>query len=324
MIRKKIYLSILSLMLATLLFVTVSYAWASLSLINNVTGLNLSATVGDELQLSTDGIHFHTSLPSEELESLFKDVRLSDITTVDGINFTNNPYKGEVKPIVNKDYISFELWIRSSRPEKHVYLYNNVNDLVTYDQTNVIGTFVVSKGTLWVAKHTFFNGPTVNDVVQMGTLARYHASHAVRISIIELNDDKNPLDLRSEEELSRLIYDPSEDATRGYGKLFGSYSYYFQMAGYYMPVPSETPNTTYRLTKMDPTNPYLAANNDSLIATLQETEEVDEKGRTYYVSKIQVNIWLEGWDPDAFDAIADDRLKIQLQFKSAQKAENKD
>ncbi len=324
MMSRKIYLSLLSLVMATLLFVTVSYAWASLSLINNVTGLNLSATVGDELQLSVDGVNYFTKLPASEIENIFNEVRLKDITTVNGIDFSTNPYKGASEPIANKDYISFELWIRSSRPEKHVFLYNNINDQVSYEKTDQLGTFAVSKGTLWVAKHSFFNGPTTNDLVKMGTLGKYHASEAIRISIIELNNDMNPMDDREESALSRFIYDPSENKERGFGKLFGSYSYYFQMAGYYMPVPTEFPKTSYRLSEMDPRNPYQAADNESLIATLQETEEVDDKGRPYYVSKIRINIWLEGWDPDAFDAITGDRIKIQLQFKSAHKAPKMD
>ena len=70
------------------------------------------------------------------------------------------------------------------------------------------------------------------------------------------------------------------------------------------------------MTEIDPNNPYQALDNDSLITVLQETDEVNEKGRSIYRGKIRINIWIEGWDADAFDSVENDRLKIQLQFKA--------
>jgi hypothetical protein len=71
------------------------------------------------------------------------------------------------------------------------------------------------------------------------------------------------------------------------------------------------------LTEFDPTNPYIALDDDSQVATMVATEYVNEDGKPIYRAKVRINIWIEGWDADAFDSVENDRVLIQLQFKVA-------
>jgi hypothetical protein len=318
---KKFYISTLSFILILITLGTVTIVWAQFALINNVTGLDLSASTGDELELSLDGINYNNKLPDDLVRELFREVNLYDVTTMDGINFQTGGLRGVDEAVPNEHYLSFDLWFRTSRPERYIYLFNNLTNTASFD-TNELGTYVLSRGVPWIAKYTFLNGPEPTDIVQQGTLGVYYAKNSVRMSFIEQIDEHNENDQRSEEELIRFIFDPSEDPTRGFGKIYGAFSYYFQHTLSYVSLPKEFPVTSYRLSRMDPNNPYQALDNESLIASLQITNEVDQRGRTYYSGKVRINIWIEGWDADAFDAITDDIMRIQLQFKAANKAEN--
>jgi hypothetical protein len=299
----------------------IAYAWVSLATINNIDGIGLTASAGDDLQISVDGEIFYNSLPTSEIRDIFENISLYDATTLNNVYFQTGGLRGDDEAIRNFHYVSFDLWFRTTRPERAIYLYNNVNDLVDYYNYEVLGTFVVSRGVYWMSNETFFNGPLTEDTVNIGSINQYYASDALRIGIKELIDDRNSLDQRSEEDLQNLIYDPSENYARGYGVSFGMLSYFNKRSGMYLFPPTTFPNTTYRLSVMDPQNPYQALDNESQIATLQETEFISEEERTYYQAKVRINIWVEGWDADAFDAIGDDQIRIQLQFKLANPAD---
>jgi len=311
---------LLIFLIATLMVITlgvIAFAWVSLSTINNIDGMGLTASAGDDLQISVDGINFYNQLPTSEIKEIFENVNLHDATTIDNINFYTGGLRGTNPAIPNLHYLTFDLWFRTTRPERAIYLYNNVNHRVTYTNYDVKGTFVVSRGVYWMSNETFFNGPLPSDIVNQGQINRYYASDSIRIGVRELVDDMNPLDSRNDNNLKNIIYDPSENEARGYGVAFGALSYFNRRAPMYLFPPATKPYTTYRLSKMDPNNPYQALDNESQIATLQTTELVDERERIIYQGKVRINIWVEGWDADSFDIIGDDPVKIQLQFKVA-------
>lgn len=311
-----LYISILSFMLLALIFGTVSFAWISLATINSIDGISLGASTGNELEISLDGVNYTSQMTAASLEALFGEIKLIDVTSVDGKTFQTGGLRPTGPAIPNEQYLSFDLWFRTTRPEHNVFLISNVNDQVTYD-TTMTGTYVVSRGVSWAAKYTFQNGPLPTDIVEKGERDTYYASDAIRISINELTDDTNALDERTQDELRSFLYDPSENPERGYGLAYGMYSYFVEKTKYYIWLPTVMQDASYHLTAFDPLNPYIALNDDSQVATLLMTDDVNEEGKPYYRGKVQINIWIEGWDADAFDAVEDDRVKIQLQFKIA-------
>ncbi len=308
---RKIYISVLSFSMFTLIFGTVTYAWITIATVNNIEGLSLSASTGQELQISTDGFNFSTTLNQVEMEEIFKNQSLTDVTTINGIEFYNGglQQKGLAKP--NRDYVSFELFFRTTQKEKYVYLINNVSDIMSYDGS-MEGTYVVSRGIEWKAQTDFLYD--IDDVIKKGETRTFYAKDSVRIGFQEVID--RPYDQRSESDLKTLIFDPSKNEHRGFGKPFGAYSYFVKYTGMMIEIPYEMPNTVYDLTKPLEDNPYQANHNESLITEMQPTGYYDEHGKMIYQSKVVVNIWIEGWDADAFDAILKDYIKIQLQFKS--------
>lgn len=318
---KKVLISMLTFIGIVLIFGSATFAWISLATINNIEGLSLTASSGDELQMSFDGVNFQTNLPIDELIINPEGVMLYDVTSTDGINFFTGGLRDGGPATRNEHYLSFDVWFKTSRLEHDVYLYNDISKEMTFDSPNRVGTYFVSKGVTWRSPHQFFNGPNISDVVLPGDVGTYYSHNALRISIVELVDEMNQLDGRSQDDLHVFMYDPSGNPERGYAATFGQFSYFFQRTLIYVDLPTSIPPVSYRLSEMDPFNPYQALDNESLIASLQPTGMIDEaNNREFYQGKVRVNIWIEGWDADAFDALDKDRIKIQLQFKLAQRA----
>lgn len=313
---KRIHISIFTLAIIFVLFGTGTYAWMSLATINSIDGISLGASTGNEMQISLDGVNFTNELQAADLLELFEDIRLTDVTSTDGITFYTGGLREIGEAITNQDYLSFDLWLQTTRSEKNVFLIDNISEYIEFDSL-VNGTFVVSQGSPWVAEHTFQNGPLETDLVERGEQNIYYASEAIRIAVIEVNDDLNPLDLRAQSELHHLLFDPSENPERGFGHYYGAHSYFVANTRFYIMLPTVMQNTSYRLSEFDPNNPYLALDDESQVATMIATQDVDEEGKTIYRSKVRINIWVEGWDADAFLSIAGDRVRIQLQFKIA-------
>jgi hypothetical protein len=312
---KKIYISFLTLIVFTVIFGTVTYAWITIATVNNIEGMYLTASTGDELQISTDGYHFSTTLGEEELLDIFEDQSLKDVTTLDGINF----YRGGLNPIgeatANKDFLSFELWFRTTTKERYVYLVNDVSNQMSYDIT-MQGTYFISRGVEWTANVDFLYD--YDDIVKTGETRTYYAKDSLRIGFQEVID--GPYDQRNESDLNTMIYDPSNNQNRGYGESIGAYNYFLTTQITQISLPEEKPQTIYELTQIAEDNPYQALDNQSLITELQPTGFFDEDGNEIYQSKVIVNIWIEGWDADAFNAVLKDYIKIQLQFKNLKKA----
>ncbi len=313
---KRFYLSLIALAFVLLLFGTVTYAWISMASVNSLDGMSITTATGNELLISLDGVNYSRELNSDSLDQLIEDVKLTDVTSLDGIHFSRGGYHTDETVVANEHYVSFEIWLQTDRNEHEIYLIENVSSLITFDTTSS-GTYVVSQGVTWKPSFNFINGPSVTDIVEKNQVDTYYGSEAIRISFQEIIDDENLLDTRTFEDLRTLIYDPSENPERGYGVSFGAYSYFLMCTQVPLATPTEIQDAKYHLSTFDPDNPYRALDDESLIATLQPSDAVSNNGKTLYRGKVIVNIWIEGWDADAFNSILSDRIKIQLKFKAA-------
>lgn len=310
---RKLILSVTTLLIITMTFTTVAYAWITIATVNHIEGLHLSASTADELKISIDGFNFSQTLDTQVLEDLMINQNLTDVTTLDGINFQTGGLRDQGIAYPNIDYLSFEIWFRTSKTQRNVYLVDNVTPNANYD-TSMVGTYVVSKGVSWISNIDFQNGIENTDMVYTGEKHTYYAKDAIRIGFEELLD--KPYDQRDEKELANFIFDPSNDPNMGYGKAYGAYDYFKKTSSKNLLLPINSPDTIYQLSQALEDNPYMANNNQSLITSLQPTGLYDSEGKQMYQSKVRINIWVEGWDANAFDAVLKDYIKIQLQFKS--------
>lgn len=321
----KLMLSIFSLVFFFSIFGTVTYAWFSLHKLNQLSNLRVDLITGDEFQISIDGINFYKELKTEEIERYIgRRARLTDVTSLDGKVFQFGILKEDQGiPQANQDYLSFPLYFRTTLKQHYVYLVDNVSGLVQYDMVRD-GTYVVSKGVLWNVDTSFQNGPDPkNDVVSAGQRMTMYASEAIRIGFVEEKVEWNTLDIRNSNELSHKIFDLTGNQERGYGLPYGGISYYNTKHRIQLSPPEEKPKTIYQLSEFDDDyNPYIPLSRNSEILEMVKTNQFDEKGNPYYVGKVTVNIWLEGWDADCFNAIYTDSLRIKLKFRSGNPLSN--
>jgi hypothetical protein len=313
-IIRKLLLSVLSFALIVSLFGTVTFAWFSIAKTNAIHNITVNISSGDEFQISLDGVNFFKEISSEMImESIGDQVELVDVTSDDGINFYRGGPNGTAQVQKNTDYISIVLWFRTIRPQRTVYLVDNVSDITSFEKSGE-GTYAVSKGINWTSDATFRNGENENDMVYAGDRHAFYAADALRIGFAEEKVTNNPHDTRSENELKRTIFDLSGNQARGYGMTFGAFDYYNVKRADDLIPPTKVPDTVYDLTEFYQYNPYDPLDDNSDILQMIQTGNQDVNGFEYYLGQTVMNIWLEGWDSDCFDAIFTDSVKIRLKF----------
>lgn len=300
-IWRQIMISILGLTLILFILISVTYAWVTMSQINNVDGISLTATSGNELEISLDGIHYYQEL---NLFDQGEVLQLKDVTSTDGIHFARGPLHLDNQAMIHQDYVQFDLYFRTTRKESGLYVINKPSESDIEQRINR-GTYVTSDGIPFVPRVNYTEDN--NGLILAQSIQTYYAKDAARLSFSELNHHN--------EVISTVIYDPSENESRGFGKPFGAYSYFINQTYYPLDLPSDIPKTIYRLSSMEENNPYQAKDNNSLVAYMRESPNISEN--QYYITKVRVHLWIEGWDADAIDGILHDRIQVQLEFKLA-------
>lgn len=316
---KKLYITALSMILLTMTFTTATFAWVSMAETNKVDGLQIAMRDGSNLEFSLDGTNWSNEITTAQINQIWNNSKLLDLTSTDGIQFVGNrlPLLGSeltFEGIPNQNYIALELFVRTTTRYNNVYLVDNISSSITYDSAPNRGTYVTSRGVTFRSPLTFLYGP--DDTVFENETRTYFAKDAIRISLIEMKTD-NPLDTRDESELARFIYDPTENPVRGYGKAYGSIDYLSKAKLINIPLPTTTQPVIERLSAFDPFFDYQPLDTLSKVATLIETDQLDDRDRPYYLGRFTLNIWIEGWDADTFDAIYADTLLFRFEFQGA-------
>ncbi len=302
---KKIYASLIALIMIGFTLTTSVYAWFSVSRTGMIEGLEMGVGLDDDLMLSLDGATYHKELTNDMIiPYIGENPNLSSITSSNGYEFYKGPISS-AKAQVKSDYISFTIYFKvvSDNPNvdahhKYVYLANKRSP--TYQDSNVKGTYITSQGKNWISPITFDNG---SKIVNSGESGMYYSKDAIRISAV---DSSNQL---------RFIYDPSNNPERGFGRTFGAYDYYQKRLGISLDIPDDLPDVTNVLTQFSLLQDDIALEKVSLVEDLILVS--NQAGVYEYRGFATINIWLEGWDADCFDSILADSLKIKLSFKSA-------
>ena len=198
-----------------------TFAWISLSTQNTLDGMEMTVTMESGMEISLDGENFYPQISEQMLRrEIGNIIKLDSITSIDGISFQKNYAGNAVFAVGNKDYITFDLWFRTSIPTtKYLYLVENVNSTLNYDlvqEKSFDGTYVVSKGVEWVNQSDFDNG---DGIILAGTRKTYYAAEAMRMSFVEKRVEASLLGQDDERtDLITKIYDPSENEARSFGK----------------------------------------------------------------------------------------------------------
>ncbi|MCR5564783.1 MAG: hypothetical protein K6F59_03170 [Gammaproteobacteria bacterium] len=322
-VTRKLLVSILAVILTLITLGATTFAWFTLTNVNSVGNIELNVTTGEGLLISLDGVTYTAKLKAEDIQTVIGNgLKFRPVSSVDGKNFSemvsvsgDTVHNAQLEDSrINKDYVCFPIWFRGTNvPEPTIgqagpaiYLTNLVQDgTAPTDATYINSTGVSFKTSV---SYTDEEG----NVVPVNNVATKYAKDATRLAFV-LPDTSNDK-IRS---TNGKIFDLSATgATQGYGLANGQASYYSAQnptSPITSSILSNLPTQTVQRTLTSSFNENtIASNNDSNILELT-------KSGSYYVGKVFVVLWIEGWDANCYEAIAKDRITCQLHFKLAGK-----
>lgn len=295
---RKIKISLVVFLFAMLSTFTTVYAWLTLANVNRVQDISLNAIVGNDLLISLDGINYYDVIPKELILKELKDLQFDDVTSVDGINFSSH-FKVDKTPTPNQEYISLDIYFQTTSRYKELHLSDNLIN-ADYYRPPKEGTYITSLGREFRSQVSYSYSPS--ETVNEGEVKKHFAKDAMRVSFYNYDDD------------TTKIFDLSGDEERGFGKPYGAIDYFLKRNQTILN-PPEPPKTIYELSTFSEDMP-IALTNSSYLITLKDRGNKDINNKTLYEGRIKMNIWLEAWDADAFDAILKDELKMQFMFRA--------
>jgi hypothetical protein len=344
----KFILSIITLILVVFTLGTSTFAWFSLSDTNEVSDINITVGGGEELLVSLNGTDFYSVLPANVFMNYIKgkngdrDLSLRPVTSTDGrtVKNLNGDVLKTVEDGVNVYFIKLNIYFRAndindSKAEKNglgVYL-NDFNYDVTFKDTNLAGgTYIVSKGIRARAEVDFTDYDVATgepvDINSSDVVTKY-ASDAVRVAFFD-----NQYTFYGSQDLATSYYDLSyrnrtELYNYGYGygysssieDLKGAASFYYEktrnmLTPETLKVPVRHPSNGF--TTFGEADKALYPNSPEGFICYLTPYDIGK-----YEGYMTMLIWLEGYDPDCYNVIANDEIVISLSFRLGYK-ENKD
>ncbi|MFP4177888.1 MAG: hypothetical protein ACLFTZ_03905 [Acholeplasmataceae bacterium] len=308
-ITKKLLLSVLTVVLTVGALGTTTFAWFTLTNVASVEQFEVDvvADEGIEMRLGNDDNEdtWVTVLTTEMIQEYITDVygtlQLSGVTTDDGINF--NSLGADELVGTGSGYLEIEIDFRS-----------NSADTISWTDVSLD-----SDGVPFVpnADFTLTNDEDVS--ASDTSLGNFKAANATRIAIEE----------QSGTDLDPVIYELSGETIGTPVSGRTNNTYVGEQAGvdftddttnedfmngaisYYEAITNDVPFGSDEVSLPDTT--------DDIAGSPQNVLEMDEDhlGLTThtYTGGIVIRVWLEGYDPDMYNAILDDTIQIDFEFE---------
>jgi hypothetical protein len=302
-LTNKLFISILTVAFAVIALGTTSFAWFTLGNTATISPFNATVTSGEGIEISLDGVNYRSTISSDEIVNglLLTDFRFQDVTTADGSAFYYMDASGALVASTNAyddGYIQFTLYFRSldmENPAPSIYWTN---------------TSVDSDGIPWVSDADFTDGKGASHVDTDPMTVK--AANATRIGVFgttnviyELPASLTASTVIGNSDLGVQTAAVFTSATNG------SVNYYFAKnqnlpAGSgSVTVPATVHNIEVGADQLDTT----------ALLTLADTGATTGD---QFDGTVTIRIWIEGWDPDCFNAILRDELTIGLTFSTLQ------
>ncbi|MGI6676429.1 MAG: InlB B-repeat-containing protein [Bacilli bacterium] len=343
-LARKTLLSIFAVAITIIAIGAITFAWFTMTTIADVDSFDTDIRAESGIEISLDCQSFASYIRKDVIVNQIKNnllieegpIVLNPVTTANGFsNFrTISQYNGTpILEEVGEDgakWIWFNLYFRT--PEKSTYVY-------LLDDTELS-----SDGRPWKADVTF--NDTATHVVHTGETKMIYAANALRMSFLTCDMDLSKIDAGEEpignEPKSVVIYelDPTYGTPPRQNEMnnrldqmikqgYGLIEYFRIKNGGSIDDPDSGINLAdYFDNGVLPQN---VLNNENLVsaAKLNETRSVIEGEKAailsfdeenyhedtgYYYGAVKVQMWIEGWDPDSYNAIHMADLQIKLSF----------
>lgn len=352
-LTRKLLLSVLTVAFAFITLGATTFAWFTLSTKAEVQLFETEVTAGAGIEISADGLSYGNSLTAEQIYDAISRSGtsriLDDLTTSDGINFrtitSNSNFDGEP----DGGWVEFDLYFRSPEANVEVYMldttyitsdgvlwtsdaafnWRNNEQLLVNQTKRVYGPnalrlssteyTVTSNGT----ELSFTKGETGALIYELnpsgtsadgkanlgnqrldttivstyGSVAYYNAKNPTSKITDEIifGDEDNPDDKGQNGRLpQRVLSNVVQTIVLNEG---------------------EEDQEEVQVSNLVNSS-YLNTNYMTMIPTYANTKvaTLSAKLGLYYYGRITIRAWLEGWDPDMYNAIMSDTIKIYMNF----------
>ncbi|MFA6843410.1 MAG: hypothetical protein WCR33_03315, partial [Bacilli bacterium] len=299
-ISRKIFISMIAVIFAVIALGASTFAWFNLTTTNTINDVSMSVRTEYGLEVSFDNVNWKSSLKDTDFDFWTDGQKLDSVTSTDGKTFTD---KSEIDVTGGSTYVHFALYFRAEYitdnmlTNGHVGVYL-VDKISGADVTDAVtdGTGITSTGVSWSPDVPFEYSDGVNYDLSTPE-ATYYAASAARLSTESFGWDAVAHDGSSSVGVPS-VFDLSDatSVSRGYGYTYGAFAYYnAKMDNSLNDIGSTGPSTITTLSTINATT-VIANDNTSLICTLVEDDGM-------YYGKVNIALWLEGWDGDCFDAV---------------------
>lgn len=302
---------LLSLFLTLILLITGTLAWFYSKLDNDVKSTEVTV-VGDEtFELSLDGVNYSSSIINVSRDETFisanKDLALNDITG-NGISFLDPPIDQSKNPpevkldadwssdvVAGRDYISFDLYFRAKVP-MNIYLAS--------------GSTLMTSCELREKNLTDTNASNIYNKSDGGMYSRDCIVGAMRTAFCSYSQyDAAPNSTAPSD--VELLWIPRSDI------LYNSTSNTVRTGISDSSLDTQT-HYYYDFDKVKKQYIHLTVSGDQATGEIArlDTSSSSTYSSPYYISKVRINIWLEGTDPEARKVFSGGNFKIQFNFTS--------
>jgi hypothetical protein len=289
----KLLFAIISAAFALVALGTTTFAWFTLTNEAKISQFNAQITAGEGIEISLDDKTYYTTIPASEIQDKITELKVSlkDVTSTDGKSFKY--FRAESSIVYNnetiKPYIEFDLYVRS--PEANAKIALNYYTFSSFDG----GT----SGTTWTADAKFISSFSEEEnviYVNAGEPGTYYAHAALRMSLTPVTGgsegDAQVYQAPEEENVNKVIEtEPIEQ---------GMVSYYKAKNG----------EDSIDISGVEIANALVEPSKNPILQ-LSTTAQPDG----YYYGTVVVRIWIEGWDPDCFNAILNSKINVSFGLK---------
>lgn len=335
---KKVFLSVISLLLAITTLATSTYAWMSLNAEAWVEGMQFTATGGEGFLISVDGVRYKTQLTQleiyqaivckykeyefvdsevvdkdgnilteDEITNLVKEIKLEPITSIND-KAGQLPLTNLLNQDASKDsYLEFDIYFKrvdNSEAAREVKIYLN-GEAENYSENFLVPQTSITSVKEYVTLKTGLNCIIRDENEAELSKNRYYAGDKIAVHSsnatrlgIISNVAEQVVELTNNYDLGSYATDSNE--IKYYADMNAMFTYYNNLKN----------NSLQRLSYENdlPKNYYTSlldknGENQVLMCSLKGNE----------AEKVTFKLWLEGWDADCFDGIGKS-ISVQLSF----------
>lgn len=289
-LTQKLVLSVITMALVVVALGTSTFAWFTLTDTARVDTFNAQVQGGNGILVSLDNVNFYTVIDSTAIQAYLTAEYGASYTLTDRTSYEGRVLRDRLENTVTDGFIEFVVYFRSDAA------------LVI----DVDGVEIGGATKQWTPDVDFIGASGTNVVA--GTPITVNAYDAARVSITNVTD----LSLGTDG-TTTFIYKTNQTET--FGDLTkGAVAYWNAVNTGSSSDITSGPDVTPTTGSFELANAALLEGASGLadqLLTLTETGA----GTGIFKGAAKVRVWIEGWDPDAYNSIFNAGLTVAVQFK---------